>query len=181
MDRHAIYLLQHKQFLHFPVMVNPKQMVTEHSALSCSQFHAGHPGRWHQGVQAAQYTMENPTQWQNPGTDIITFLQSFIKLFFIRPFAILDACTLFVEKLNNNLTEFGQQITVYTDTFKSLTLPAKPQHTHYVGGEEQHDWARNTSLFLPPQFPKKSALTTIIMLQTTKRLQHQLKSPIVEY
>lgn len=61
MNSHAIYLLQHKQFLHFPVMVNPNQRVTEHSALSCSQLHAGHPGGWHQGAQAAQYTMENPT------------------------------------------------------------------------------------------------------------------------
>lgn len=127
------------------------------------------------------------TQWKTqPNDKTLEQISShsykvLLNSFFIRPFAILDACTLFVEKLNNNLTEFGQQITVYTDTFKSLTLPAKPQHTHYVGGEEQHDWARNTSLFLPPQFPKKSALTTIIMLQTTKRLQHQLKSPIVEY
>lgn len=107
MNSHAIYLLQHKQFLHFPVMVNPNQMVTDHRALNCSQLHAGHPGGQHQGIHAAQYTMENPTQQQSPRPDIITCLQSFIKSFFIKPFFLLDACTLFVEKLNNNLTEFG--------------------------------------------------------------------------
>lgn len=65
--------------------------------------------------------------------------------------------------------------------FKSLTLPSKPQHTHIsCWGKEEHNWARNTSLFLLPQFPKKSALTIIIIPQITKSLQHQFKSLIVE-
>lgn len=168
MNSHAIYLLQHKQFLHFPVMVNPNQRVTEHSALNCSQLHAGHPGGWHQEAHAAQYTMENPTT--KPQTRH-HFIKSFIK-----PFFLLDACTLSVEKLDNNLTEFGQNISTC-----SKVLPCLPNHSTHVScwGKEEHNWARNTSLFLLPQFPKKSALT-IIILEITQSLQHQFKSPIVE-